>query len=151
MGLDNVCARKLEELVELDAFLPMIEAFHKTQEYCKLFPHSAYLLWLTFNFRSPTMGFWGMYEEVDGKEVPVGYIIVTIQDLHTVREALIYEAFSEVKYLDVKKEMLDEVEAWSRLNGCSLLSCYTENDKVVDLMQKRYGFKLNRSYLTKEI
>lgn len=141
--------KKIETLKELDKILPMIESFHKTLEYCQLFPHSAYLLWLIFNFRTPAMGVWVCYDSF--VKAPVGYIIATIEETHTMKEVLAYEAFSRFEDEEIKQKILTEVMAWGKSNGCIRVSMFTENEKVMNTMVKRYGFRLSRYQLVKEV
>ena len=144
---------KIDTFKELDEILPMIEGLHKSQEYCRLFPHSAYLLWLTLSFNTPMMGIWVCYESdsFDSQSEPVGYIIATLSDIHGTKEVLLYEAYAKSGGVDVKKEMLSEITEWARSNGAVRLSMYTENEKVKDTMMKRYGFELSRYHLVKEV
>jgi len=141
--------RKLETFQELDAILPLIEKLHKSTEYCKLFPHSAYLMWLTLNFRLPNMAVWGVYPEIG--DTPVGYAIAVVQDLHSTGEALMYEAYSEFSEVESKKLVIKLAKAWARERGCKLLSMYTESPEVARICSERYGFSLKRFYLTQEV
>jgi len=137
--------KRIETLQELDAVLPMIGALHKTQKYCKLFPHSGFLLWLTFNFTN--LAIWVAYED----SRVVGYEIVTIQNLYTVKEALILEAFIDRPHSEISEQVFKEVVAYAMENGCQLLSMFTENDKVAEACRDKYGFELTRIHMVRRL
>ena len=139
--------KRITTYEELDGILPMLEDFHKTQHYCTLFPHSGYLAWLTSNFYN--LAIWVVYTE--SNNCPVGYAILQVQPNNGVREALIYEAYSDVKDMDATKRLFDEIQQSAKNGGCQLLSCYTDREKDVDAFCKRYGFEVNRVYLTKRL
>jgi hypothetical protein len=148
---ENIYIKKITALRELDDILPMLESFHKTQKYCELFPHSGYLAWLTSSFMY--LGVFVAYEKVHHavKDIPVGYAIVCMNFLNTTKEALIYEVYSEIKYLDITKEAFGMIEDWARERECELISCYTERQEVVDVCTRRYGFEPIRTHLAKRL
>ena len=126
--------KKLTMYAEIDEVLPLMAKLAEGRPY----PFAGYLLWLMTSF--PVLSIWVAYQN----EKPVAYLTAGLEFTYTVKEAIIYEMYSDADNVDVAFELWQAIQEWAKENGCINISCYARNPKLADILQMRYGFKPHR-------